>query len=161
MLERLTRALLAAERDDEALGHARTLVETEPTAARYELLATALDWLGELDEAVAACDAGLALDPGHLDLLGERAWLATVLGDADAARAATERIERAGAPIRTLSAQALTAVASEEWDEAIALYDELISLRPLDCGGSPGVALPSWVAAARTRREPRSARPRA
>ena len=133
VLERLTRALLAAERDDEALGHARTLVEKEPTAARYELLATALDWLGELDEAVAACDAGLALDPGHLDLLGERAWLATVLGDADAARAATERIERAGAPIRTLSAQALTAVASEEWDEAIALYDELISLRPLNC----------------------------
>ena len=97
VLERLTRALLAAERDDEALRHARALVAQEPTAARYDLLASALDWLGELDEAVAACDAGLALDPEHLDLLGERAWLATVLGDADAARAATESASSASA----------------------------------------------------------------
>ena len=133
VLERLTRALLAAERDAEALRHARALVEQEPTASRYDLLAAALDWLGELDEAVAACEAGLTLDPEQLDLLAERVWLAAVLGDADAARAATERIERAGAPIPTLSAQALTAVASEEWEDAIALYDKLLSLRPLNC----------------------------
>jgi len=133
VLERLTRALLAAERDPEALQHARALVEQEPTASRYDLLAAALDWLGELDEAVAACDAGLAIDPEHQDLLAERVWLAAVLGDAEAARAATGRIERAGAPVRTLSAQAMTAVASEDWGGAIALYDELISLRPLNC----------------------------
>ena len=129
--------------------------------SRYDLLAAALDWLGELDEAVAACDAGLALDPEHLDLLAERVWLAAVLGDAEAARAATERIERAGAPIRTLSAQALTAVASEEWDEAIALYDELISLRPLNCCAVAWRGVAELGAAARTRREPRPARPRA
>ena len=133
VLERLTRALLTAERDSEALRHARALVEQEPTPSRYDLLAAASDWLGELDEAVAACEAGLALDPEQLDLLAERVWLAAVLGDAEGARAATERIERAAVPIRTLSARALTAAASEEWDEAIALYDELLSLRPLDC----------------------------
>ena len=98
VVERLTRALLAAERDAEALRHARALVEQEPTASRYDLLAAALDWLGELDEAVAACETGLALDPEQLDLLAERVWLAAVLGDADAARAATARIEHAGAP---------------------------------------------------------------
>jgi tetratricopeptide (TPR) repeat protein len=131
--EQLTRALLRAERDRDALVHARALLEEEPTAARYDLVATALDWLDDLDGAVAACDAGLSVEPDDMDLLLERVWLATVLGDPDAARASTERIERAGAPTHALSARAHTAIAAEEWEEAVSLFDELLRLRPLSC----------------------------
>jgi tetratricopeptide (TPR) repeat protein len=132
-LEKLARALLAAERDEEAEGVAREALAIEPSPTLHILLASVLEWLERWDDARRVLDAALALDPDHVAALDELAWLAAVTGDVATASDAAARIENLEDERRALYARGYAAVAEGRGADAEAIFDELFARRPAGC----------------------------
>jgi tetratricopeptide (TPR) repeat protein len=139
--ERAELAKLGALRDlgqvAEALSAARAYSERVPTSAGAlvevgrSLLAT-----GHTDDARAAFDAALAIDPGDLMALQLRYWPANSLTDIQAVSACIPALE-AFANAHGDSAGAWRSLARAKWasgskDEAVALFRKAVELTPGD-----------------------------
>lgn len=79
------RALLLQGQADAALTEANTLVQSAGDAAAYALLGQVQRARGELDQAAAALDQALGLDPNQVAALIERAEVAVALGQVEEA----------------------------------------------------------------------------
>ena len=79
------RALLLQGEADVALTEANTLVQSAGDAAAYALLGQVQRARGELDQAAAALDQALGLDPNQVAALIERAEVAVALGQVEEA----------------------------------------------------------------------------
>jgi serine/threonine protein kinase/tetratricopeptide (TPR) repeat protein len=136
----LTATALAEQRLgnwDQALNHLEQARRLDPRAAfaarRY---AYALLWLRRIDEARAAYDRALALDPANLGTIEQEAMLSLMQGDLAGARAVIR-----AAP-REVDTTELVAYVANYWDLVWLLDDQqrklLVRLTPEPFGGDRG-----------------------
>ncbi len=139
--ERAELARLGALRDlgqvTDALAAAKAYAERAPKSAGAQVeVGRSLLAAGQVDEARAAFDAALALDPGDLMALQLRYWPANSLTDIQAVSAAIPALE-AFATAHPEAAGAWRSLARAKWasgskDEAVELFRKAVDITPGD-----------------------------
>ncbi len=170
---------IALERGDwrAALGHLNaSLGGSAPadsiTRKLFALIARSHQKLGETDRALAACAAGLRVDPDDAELLFREAVVRRGAGDRDGAEACWRRVSALTRPERFasvdpgiyghLTARNLAALAEERGDrgEALRLWGRVLAERPGDgeavgarhrLGGPTDPASVPWLVPGSTR----------
>ena len=134
------RAYMFVGRSTEGLEHLRAAAAMHPQPRQQTELASALEWRGELDEALAGYEAVIAADPDWLPAIAGRASVLQSKGRHDEAIAALEpALERANSDVAMIYAR--LARTPQERARAIATLDRVLQTPSSD--GLPFATLQS------------------